>query len=367
MKYLCLVGAALTLFTSQAYGQNRTDTTFNGIKDFFDRVGTSSDKQNFANKLTAVAQFAGIDNNGLSFKANLYQLAAAKDAYKTSADYFNAHPFLRNLELDLGATPTDNNFFRYSKASGGFTFAIKNNNVLTRNDYQKFIAAPTSGLAESERLQDNLTRLRQQFPQYKVQIDAFLRKPKNETLPLQLRSILGGLGFTDPAAILKIPANAFKEIGIKAKARSLITISPFVDYDGSRGWLSDAGIKANYTFYKFVGMTMPLAFSIQPSYAIGKDTITNSSYKDRKLFGGSLSCNISPIVDEDGTAILEIKPKFGYTRTNGELFKEEKKDQFSFTTTVSYTVGKKLTIPLAIKVTQKDPTLFGFLAVQYSL
>jgi hypothetical protein len=337
------------------------------IFNIIDEQRTSDDKQNLATKLTALGQFVGSGNSTLTLKASIFGINTAFSKEHATNPYYATHPFQRNFEIDLGATP-NSSIFKYSNASAGFTYAIINNASMKKKDFEYLEESLNQNSGQYPRLQSLLTQIRRDHPEWHQKIDELLNDPKDAVLPAGLINILKAQGFDNAGKIFIDADSTFNHLKSHAQSRPLLTFAPNIDYDGQHGWVKDIIVKGSLTIYHlFNNDDSKIGYSLQPSYTQSDDTLVNNNKLSRKIYAVAASADIILHKGDDNKSDWEFKPTVSFAHTDGELYKGEKPDALSFISTISWKFSKDFTLPLSIKVTQNKPNFIGFLSIQYAL
>jgi hypothetical protein len=360
------------LFAQRVCAQQIDTAKMYTVKQVFDTINakrTQDDKLNLSKKITALGSFVSSGDNSLKFKPTLFGIGAAFNPEHNADEYYRDHVFQRNLELDFGLTP-NSSIFKYSQASFGITYAIINNAAMKKSDYEKFVHSREKDNKDYNKMLEVLARLRNDHPDWQAAIDELLEsdKPDKVKIPKELDDALKAQGLPNGGKIFADADKAFDDLVAKAKTRPLLTLAPNVDYDGTKGWVKDFSAKGNVTLYTLFGKQPSKAsVSLAPSYTLATDSVAKTNKLSRKIYSGNLSVDIKIDPDAKGNANWEIKPTLNYTHTDGGLYKDEKKDAWSFITKLSWKISDDFSLPLSIKVTQNKPNFLGFLSIQYSL
>jgi hypothetical protein len=337
---------------------------------------SGDDKGSFSSVLNALGKFTSQDGSAITFNPTLYGLASLFNPGIKKQDKFRDANFLRNFQLILGFTPSEESIFKVDDFQSGFSYAILNNKKLTAADYQQlsaseparqlemFLKALNQFIVENETNNEGIAA-----KEYRGKI---LSKDDKATMTSTLRDFLLKKMSVQKEEELKDIAfglgKAFKNKLTELSKRTLLTFdfkSTYSFADKQWGELSFTPINL-YCYFNKTKLSSP-GLNATLSYVLGVDTSTKEALKRRTIeteVGMNFPIKVNP---ETEKAAFEIKPGISYKYIAARVYKDEKKSQFDPTLTFRIRINDDFYLPLKLEYDTENAELFGFLSIQFSL
>jgi len=337
---------------------------------------TGDDKANFSSILNALGKFTSQDEATITFQPTLYGLGSMFNPKLKEQDNFINATFLRNFQLNLGITPSEESIFDIDDFQSGFSYAILNNKKLTRTDYTNLVASePTQ-----QRRLFNAALGRFIFDNRRTAAGAEARGYTNKALTdaevanmdAGLKAFLKNrLGVSTDADLVTMSSGvnaAYKALTTELSKRTLLTFdfkSTYSFADNKWDELSFTPINL-YCYFNKKKLSSP-GLNATLNYIIGTDTSTKEALKRRTLkteVGMNFPIKVNPDTEK---AAVEIKPGISYKYIAQRLYKDENRSKFDPTLTFRLRINDDFYLPLKLEYDTEKAELFGFLSIQFSL
>ncbi|MBL0268667.1 MAG: hypothetical protein IPP99_08385 [Chitinophagaceae bacterium] len=337
---------------------------------------SGDDKASFSSILNALGKFTSQDGSAITFNPTLYGLASLFNPGIKKQEKFRDAIFLRNFQLNLGFTPSEESIFKVDDFQSGFSYAFLNNKKLTAADYQQLSAAEPARrmelflktlnqfIVENETNKEGISA-----KEYRAKI---LSKDEKATMTSALQSFLmKQLGVQKEEELKEMAfghINAFKNKLTELSKRTSLTFdfkSTYSFADKQWGELSFTPVNL-YCYFNKSKLSSP-GLNATLSYVLGTDTSTKQALKRRTIeteVGMNFPIKVNP---ETEKAAFEIKPGISYKYITARVYRDEKKSQFDPTLTFRIRINDDFYLPLKLEYDTENAELFGFLSIQFSL
>ncbi len=337
---------------------------------------TGDDKASFSSILNALGKFTSQDGSAITFNPTLYGLVSLFKPGIKKQDKFRNAVFLRNFQLNLGITPSEESIFKIDDFQSGFSYAILNNKKLTAADYKKLTESEPTRLLElytnalGQFIYENMNTAEGEAAKKYFNKAVSTEEVKNMSTALNgfLKKQLGVSTDEELAAISAGLKNGFKAKLTELSKRTLLTFdfkSTYSFADKQWGELSFTPVN----LYCYFNKTKPNSPGLNAtlSYVLGTDTSTKQALKRRTIeteVGMNFPIKVNP---ETEKAAFEIKPGISYKYITARVYQDEKKSQFDPTLTFRIRINDDFYLPLKLEYDTENAELFGFLSIQFSL
>jgi hypothetical protein len=339
---------------------------------------TGDDKQSFSGILNALGQFTSQDEATIRFQPTLFGLASLFNPKIREQDKFTKAAFLRNFQLNLGVTPSEESIFDVDDFQGGFTYAILNNKKLTEADYKALAEGPVF----TNRANLNIALGKYAFQKMLAKDSAKEKLARQlfkegitenniRSMPADmLDSLMKDLGITDPQQLVNFsegPHVLFKKMTTNLAKKTLLT----VDFSSTYSFEKNEWNEFTFTPFNLIkyfnkeSLKSP-GLNLKLKYTIGEDTAAKEKLK-RNLYVAEAGINFPLFVNDKEKIDFEIKPGVKYTYISNRLYVDEKRSQFNPTVTLRLRINDDFYLPLVFEYNTEDAELLGFLSVQFSL
>jgi len=336
---------------------------------------TGDDKASFSSILNALGKFTSQDGSAITFNPTLYGLVSLFKPGIKKDDKFRDAVFMRNFQLNLGFTPSDESIFNIDDFQSGFSYAILNNKKLSAADYKKlqesesanqkalFQSAIGKYISEND---NNEGKLAEQYA-YRTLSESDIDN-MSTALRDYLKKRLGVSKNEVLAAMASGLEKIFEEKKTELSKRTSLTFdfkSTYSFADKQWGELSFTPVNLYCYFNKTKSNSPGLNATL--SYVLGTDTSTKQALKRRTIeteVGMNFPIKVNP---ETEKAAFEIKPGISYKYITARVYRDEKKSQFDPTLTFRIRINDDFYLPLKLEYDTENAELFGFLSIQFSL
>ncbi len=337
---------------------------------------TGDDKANFSSILNALGKFTSQDGATITFQPTLYGLGSMFNPKLKEQDNFVNATFLRNFQLNLGVTPSEESIFHIDNFQSGFSYAFLNNKKLTRTDYKNLVASePTQ---QRRLFEAALGRFA--FDNRNTAAGAEARSYANKALSVTdvtnmnagLKAFLiNRLGVSTDADLVTMSSGlsaAYKAHTTELSKRTLLTFdfkSTYSFADNQWDELSFTPINL-YCYFNKKKLSSP-GLNATLNFIMGTDTSTKEALKRRTIeteVGMNFPIKINPDTEK---AAVEIKPGISYKYIAQRLYKDENRSKFDPTLTFRVRINDDFYLPLKLEYDTENAELFGFLSIQFSL
>jgi hypothetical protein len=363
-----VVYTLLFAFSTSIFAQVKTQINKNtsyqeelGNKIFEDQSLDHSLK--FGGYLSAVANFAGVQNNTITLQPTLYALNNLLHGWSTTIDTTYAKEiFLRNSQIDLGFTPNAKNLFaKPSDYQVGFTYAILNNKDIPLEDFD-ISSGPWKRFSDMlDTLYSDLYELRDQMTKDDFhRICSIADNGYYELLPDSIYRYLKGT-YGDVLS-RNFQKNIIDSLANELSRQSLLTVSGKATYKLSNYWWDDFTFKA--TFSKYIlskkGSFVDPSIDVTASYSMQDDTTKVGKNSDRQTVQLLVELNLRG-------SMFEIRPGISFTHVPNGLYEKEKQDKISPTAEFDLKIAAKTIVAFTMNYDNDTKKVTGGLKIQGSL
>ncbi|GEM_PF-1436092 len=381
-KYLI---AAILLWSAGTVTGQRDATAFKALVNA-DSVKYSKlsgdDKQTFWGILGTIGTFSSESGNTISLQPSLYTLATLFSNKVSEDSRYAKEGFIRNFQLNLGVIPSSNTILKVDSAQFGFTYAIKNNKVLEKTDYDNLLAAATAKHFLDVFGYLNSCLSERAYEPYYATIRVIIRKSTitKDDLKGLPPAILHGFEntFHAPTAdsllgmvaqAYNTPDDLFNQAVKNLPMRNTYTVSVNSTYDFVHNQWAEFDLSPlNWYAYLFGRTPNKPALNVSLTYKIAEDTTLKKQNLSREL--GTASAGINFVIPNPKTksALIEIKPAADLQWIQMGQYSSESTWTVKPSITLRVDITKDFSIPITIKYDKSHPknNLFGFLSLQYA-
>jgi hypothetical protein len=373
MKRLLII-ALFTICFAKTYAQQTVEnTTLDDVKG----GKTANKSEVLSNIFTAVTTSFGKSEDAITLKATPYGIISIfnKD-WKKDANYVK-YRFLRNIQLNTGLTPKDNNITKFQDGSLGLTISLVNKSDKTLADYNSlkniyldFVDKRTLAIKNIAQrfVADSPEQIKKQIA-INASITKFFSSEDIADLDPDFASELKRVsGQQDLKTYMLSSKTEVKKLIRRVTNGSLVTLTPSVKYNFDKRLTDMLSYKLVWQFgLRNDIKKKPWQVEFTALYKTERDTLNLASNLNHTSAAGSGGINFVLAQDSKEKSTLELKPSFKYTRVFKARYPKEEANTYEANVTLRLRLSEDTWLPLTLKYDIKNPQLFGFLTIFWNM
>ena len=334
---------------------------------------SGNEKSIFGGYINGVADLLSTNNGSLNLQGSLrgiYMTIIGRG--NDTLDYnYTKHVFVRNMVINLGATPNKKQIVNIDTMNFGLTYSIFNNKIAKGKVWKQIKAE----FKRSKQLKLDLLLTQMDYDliskndiKHSTMLENFMKSNGADTIEIYRdvafrKQILEFTGVNFLHELFSDYNNILDKYSDIISKQLLWTVTANGKYDLTKSYLSGICVSSTISkvFYSKNKKGKQYSFQLTPSYTKTADTLEKSKNTNRDYFSLSGGFNFK-FCKRFETNLLG-----SWKHIVDGLYSKEKIDQFALSLTPRIMINKNFWLPITVKYDISHPQFFGFLSIQYSL